>query len=180
MIILLGSVVVFSFIIWRSAIDFGGMWGSDTQTKKRSDVRKPPSVKTVREDMMELRQQNHLRSLTTVEDGKPVQNLPNGTYGFSACGATTLSAKPNNTLLLEIHKHHDGIVYYVGYASDEQIQKYLAREKNFHIFMSPRSWERASSLLEIPVEFVAKCEGRAVKDGYLFDLYVATIPELQS
>lgn len=178
--ILFGLAAVFLVVIWKPVIDFSGIWSSDHQTKKRSDVKKVPNVKTIREDMAELRQRNHLRSLTTMEDGKPVQELPNGIYGFSACGATMLSAKPGNTFSLEIHKHHDGIVYYVGYASDEHIQKYLAREKNFHILMSPRSWERASSLLEIPVEFITKCEGRAVRDGYLFDLFVTAIPELQS
>jgi len=71
-------------------------------------------------------------------------------------------------------------VYYVGYASDEDVGKYLARPKNFHILTFPHSWEKASSLFEIPVDFVSTCDARPFGDGYLFDLFVTSIPELQS
>jgi hypothetical protein len=92
------------------------------------------------------------------------------------CNDESLSAKRSNTSGLEIHKHDDGIVYYVGYASDEDIGKYLALQKHFHIITFPNSSEKATSLFQIPVEFVSKCEARSFKDGYLFDLFVTTIP----
>jgi hypothetical protein len=95
------------------------------------------------------------------------------------CSVVSLSAKRGSTFSLEIQKH-DGIVYYVGYAADEDIEKYLTRKKNFHVLTSPHSRERASSLFEIPVEFVSKCEERPLGDGYLFDLFVTVIPELQT
>jgi hypothetical protein len=95
------------------------------------------------------------------------------------CRVVSLSAKRGNTFSLEIHKY-DGIVYYVGYASDEHIEKYLTRQKNFHILTSPHSWEGGSLLFEIPIEFVSKCEERPSGDGYLFDLFVTDIPLLQS
>jgi hypothetical protein len=40
--------------------------------------------------------------------------------------------------------------------------------------------DKASSLFEIPVDFVSKCEERPVEAGYLFDLFVTSIPELQT
>jgi hypothetical protein len=115
-----------------------------------------------------------------LEDGIKIQDAPNGVYGFSMCSVESLSTTRGNTSSLEIHKHHDGIVYYVGYASDEDVEKYLARPKNFHILTFPRSGDKASSLFEIPVDFVSKCDVRPFGDGYLFDLFVASIPELQS
>lgn len=109
-----------------------------------------------------------------------MQDVPNGIYGFSMCDVVSLSAKRGNTVSLEIHKHDDGIVYYVGYAPDEQIEKYLTQQHNFHILTSPHPREQASSLFEIPVAFVSKCEERPVGEGYLFDLFVTTIPISQS
>ena len=94
------------------------------------------------------------------------------------CNVVSLSSKRGNTFSLEIHKH-DGIVYYVGYASDEDIGKYLTRQKNFHIRMSPYPRKEAPSLLDIPIEFVSKCEEHPDGDGSIFDLFVSAIPELQ-
>lgn len=156
------------------------MWSTGNQANnKQSDVGHMPDVQAAPKDVLALRQEHHLRPLTEREDGAKIQDVPNGTYGFSMCGVVALSAKRGNTSSLEIHKH-DGIVYYVGYASGEDIGKYLARQKNFHILTSPHPREGASSLFEIPVEFVSKCEVRPFGDGHLFDLFVTTIPELHT
>jgi hypothetical protein len=157
------------------------MWSRNNQARNtQSAVGKLPDVGAVPKEVLALRKAHQLRTLTEREDGTKIQDLPNGIYGFSMCNVVSLSAKRGSISALEIHKHRDGIVYYVGYASDEHIGNYLARQKNFHILTSPHSREGASSLFEIPVEFVAKCEGRPFGDGYLFDLFVTTIPELQS
>jgi hypothetical protein len=81
---------------------------------------------------------------------------------------------------LEIHKHSDGIVYYVGYASEDHIDKYLSRQKNFHILVSLQPKAKASLILEIPVDFVSKCTVSSNGDSALFDFFVTAIPELQS
>lgn len=157
------------------------IFSRDNPAKNRqSDIGKVPAVEAVPRDLLALRKNHELRQLTTLEDGAKIQNLPNGIYGFSMCSVVSLRAKRGNTFSLEIHKHHDGIVYYVGYASDEQIEKYLTRQKNFHILTSPHASEKASSLFEIPIEFVSTCEERPSKEGTLFDLFVTVIPELQS
>ncbi len=168
------GLVILAYLIVRLnfPINFADIWSRDNQAKNtQSDVGKMPDVNAVPKDV------HQLRPLTEREDGTKIQDLPNGIYGFSMCSVVSLSAKRGNTFSLEIQKH-DGIVYYVGYASDEDIEKYLTRQKNFHILTSPHSGEGASSLFEIPVEFVAKCEERPFKDGYLFDLFVTAIPEL--
>ncbi len=177
----LGLVILAYFIVGlNSPLNVGEFWSGDNQTKNsQSGVGKAPAVKAVPKDVLELRQTHHLRPLTEREDGTKIQELPNGIFGFSMCSVVSLSANRGNKFSLEIHKH-DGIVYYVGYASDEHIEKYLTRQKNFHILTSPHSWEGASSLFEIPVEFVSKCEERPFRDGYLFDLFVTDIPLLQS
>ena len=183
MITVLLGLVILAYLIVRlnSPLNFADMWSRDNQAKNtQSDVGKLPEVQAVPKDILKLRQEHQLRPLTEREDGTKIQEVPNGIYGFSMCSVVSLSARRGNTFSLEIHKHYDGIVYYVGYASDEDIGKYLALQKNFHILTSPHSWEKASSLFEIPIEFVSKCEERPVKDGYLFDLFVTTIPELQS
>lgn len=182
MIVPIGLVILAYLIVsLNSPINIAEIWNRDNQAKKtQSNVEKMRGIKAVPEDVLELRQKHHLRPLTEGEDGRRVQDLPNGIYGYSMCNVESLKAKRGNTFSLEIHKHYDGIVYYVGYASDEHIGKYLARQKTFHILMSPHTWEQASSLLEIPIDFVSKCEARPVKDGYLFDLFITAIPELQS
>ena len=42
----------------------------------------------------------------------------------------------SDTFSLEIQKH-EGIVFYVGYASDEEIEQYLTHQKKFHILIPP-------------------------------------------
>ena len=177
------GLVILTYLIVKlnSPINFANIWSRDIQGKNtQSDVGKMPDVEAVPKDVLKLRQEHQLRPLTELEDGTKIQDVPNGIYGFSMCPVVSLSAKRGNTFSLEIHKHYDGIVYYVGYASDEQIAKYLTLQKNFHILTFPHSWERASSLFEIPIEFVSKCEVRPFGDGYLFDLFVSSIPVLET
>ena len=175
----LGLVVLVYLVGLNFSINLADMWSRDHQAKNRQrDVGKMPEGNTVPKEVLRLRRKHQLRPLTEREDGTRIQDLPNGIYGFSMCSVIVLRATRGDTFSLEIQKH-DGIVYYVGYASDEDIEKYLTRQKNFHILTSPHSTKGALSLFEIPVEFVSKCEERPVRDGYLFDLFVAAIPEMQ-
>lgn len=174
------ALLMYLLVKVTSPIHFADMWSRDNQAKNRhSDAGTMPDGNAVPKDVLELRKTHQLRPLTELEAGTKIQDLPNGIYGFSMCSVVSLNAKRGSTFSLEIQKH-DGIVYYVGYAADEDIEKYLTRKKNFHILTSPHSRERASSLFEIPVEFVSKCEERPFGDGYLFDLFVTVIPELQT
>ena len=180
--VLLGLVIL-AYLIVRvtSPINFADIWSRDNQAKNtQRDVGKMLDVNAVPREVRELRQEHQLRPLTEREDGTKIQDLPNGIYGFSMCSIVSLRAKRGNIFSLEIHKHADGIVYYVGYASDEHIEKYLTRQKDFHILTSPHPRKGASTLFEIPVEFVSKCEERPGGDGDLFDLFVTSIPELQT
>ena len=59
------------------------------------------------------------------------------------------------------------IIFYVGYASDEDIEKYLTRQKKLSCPYVP-SPKKGRTLLDIPVEFVSKCEERAVGDAASF------------
>jgi len=181
--VLLGIVVLVYLIIRLNfPMNFAGIMGMNNQTGNiQSDGGKASAAKTASKDVLleELRQRHQLRALTPIEEGKPIQELPKGIYAFSPCGES-LSATRGNKASLEIHRRRDGIDYYVGYASDEDIGKYLARQKNFHILTFPRATEKASSLFEIPIDFVSKCEARQLSDGYLFDLFVRDIPELQT
>jgi hypothetical protein len=180
--VLLGlGTLTYLIVTLKSPIDFTGMWWMANQAKNQSDVGRTSNVKTVPKDILVevLRQKHHLRPLRETEDGRKIQDLPNGIYGFSRC-SELLNTKRGDKLSLEIQKRGDGIAYYVGYASDEDIEKYLARQKNFHILMFSRSRERASSLFEIPVYFVSKCEVRPLRDEEVFDLFVRDIPELVS
>jgi len=179
--VLLGLVLVAYLMVRVNApIHFADMWSRVNQaTNAQRDVGTMPDANAVPKEVLQLRQAHQLRPLTEREDGTKIQDLPNGIYGFSMCPVVALSAKRGTTVSLEIQKH-EGIVYYVGYASDEDIEKYLTRQKNFHLLTSPHSRKGASSLFEIPVEFVSKCEERPVGDGSLFDLFVTAIPELQT
>ena len=160
------------------SVHFADIWSRDPQPKNTlHDVGKIPEGNAVPNEILRLRHKHQLRPLTEREEGTPIQELPNGIYGFSRCSVVELRATRGNTFLLEIQKH-DGIMFYVGYASDEEIEQYLTRQKNFHILTSPHPRKGASSLIDIPVEFVSKCEERPDGDGFLFDLFVKVIPEL--
>jgi hypothetical protein len=177
----LGLAIVGYFIVRGSSpINFSDMWSRNNHvTNVQRDAGKMPEGNAVPKEVVKLRREQQLRPLTEREDGAKIQDLPDGIYGFAMCGVESLRAKRGNPLSLEIHKYN-GIVYYVGYASDEHIEKYLTRQKDFHIFTSPHPRKGASTLFEIPVEFVSKCEERSSGDGELFDLFVTTIPELQT
>jgi hypothetical protein len=182
-LVLLGvGIVAYPIVVKLNApINFAEVWNMVNQPKKvERDPTKEAEGNTAPEDLLELRQRHHLRPLTALENGTKTQNLPRGIYGFSTCGVALLRAKRDNASLLEIHKHNDGIVYYVGYASKDDVEKYLARKNNFHILASPYSSDRTSLLFEIPIDFVSKCEARPFKEGYIFDLFVIAIPELYS
>src|SRR5262249_19968855 len=161
---------IYSIVTLNSPLHFAELWNRNTQARNmQSDAGKISDVEAVPKDVLDLRREHQLRPLTQVEDGAKIRDLPNGIYGFSMCNVESLRAKRGNTFSLEIHKHDDGIVYYVGYASDEQIGKYFALQKNFHILTFPHPMEKASSLFEIPVDFVSKCEERPLGAGHLFD-----------
>ena len=134
----------------------------------------------VRQEVADLRRRHHLRPLTAFEDGTALQSLPKGIYGFSACGAGSITAKRDTQPLIEIHKRLDGIAYYVGYASKEDIGKYLAREKNFHIRAWPYVRDKSDLLFEIPIDFVFKCEARSSGKEHVYDFFVTSIPELNT
>ena len=178
---LLGLVIVSYFIVRGSSpINFSDIWSRNNHvTNAQPDVGKMSDGNAVLREVLRLRRDQQLRPLTEREDGTKVQDLPNGIYGFSMCSVVALRAKRGDTFSLEIHKYN-GIVYYVGYASDEHIEKYLTRQKDFHILTSPLPRKGASTLFEIPIEFVSKCEERPGGDGGMFDLFVTTIPELQT
>jgi hypothetical protein len=178
---LLGLVIVGYFIVRGSSpINFSDIWnGNNHVTNAQRDVGKMSDGNAVPREVLRLRYEQQLRPLTEREDGTKVQDLPNGIYGFSMCSVVALRAKRGDTFSLEIHKYN-GIVYYVGYASDEHIERYMTRQKDFHILTSPHPRKGASTLFEIPIEFVSKCEERPGGDGDIFDLFVATIPELQT
>jgi hypothetical protein len=178
---LLGLVIVSYFIVRGSSpINFSDIWSRNNHvTNPQRDVGKMSDGNAVPREVLKLRYEQQLRPLTEREDGTKVQDLPNGIYGFSMCSVVALRAKRGDTFSLEIHKYN-GIVYYVGYASDEHIEKYLTRQKDFHILTSPHPRKGASTLFEIPIEFVSKCEERSGGDGGMFDLFVTTIPELQT
>ena len=161
------------------SVDVADMWSKGPQAKNAPrEAGKVPERNAVPNDILRLRHKHQLRPVTEREEGMKIDELPNGIYGFSKCNVDTLRATRGNTPSLEIQKH-GGIVFYVGYASDEDIEQYLTRQKNFHIIASPHPRKGASSLLDIPIEFVSKCVERAEGDGYIFDLFVTAIPELQ-
>jgi hypothetical protein len=161
------------------SVHFTDMWSTGPRAKNtQRDVGKIPGGNAVPKEILRLRHKHQLRPLTEREERIKIEELPDGIYGFSMCGGGTLRATRGDTFSLEIQKH-DGIMFYVGYASDEEIEQYLTRQKNFHILTSPHPRKGASSLFDIPVEFVSKCEERREGDGHLFDLFVTTIPELQ-
>ena len=172
----LGGLVY--FVGLNVPMHFADMVSKDQQpAATQRGVEKFPDGNAVPHEILRLRQKHQLRPLTEREEGARIQDLPNGIYGFSTCGVDALRSTRGNTYSLEIQKH-DGILFYVGYVSDQDIDHYLARQKSFHILMSPHSRKGASSLLDIPVEFVSKCEARSDEDGILFDLFVKIIPEL--
>jgi hypothetical protein len=173
-------IVVYVVVRWNAPSNFVDIRSRDSHvTNTQSEVGTRPDGQGVPPEVLRLRHKQQLRPLTEQEDGTTIQDLPDGIYGFAMCKVGALRATRSNPFSLEIHKHA-GIVYYVGYASDEDIDKYLTRHKNFHILTSPHASAGASSLFEIPIDFVSKCEERPDKDGDLFDLFVTTIPELHS
>jgi hypothetical protein len=175
----LGLVVLVYLVGLNFSINVDDIWSRGHQAKNmQRDVGKMPEGSAVPKEVLRLRQKHQLRPLTAREEGMKIEELPNGIFGFSMCSVVALRATRGSTVSLEIQKH-DGIVFYVGYASDEDIEKYLTRQKNFHILTYSHSRKGTLSLFEIPVEFVSKCEEHPGEDGSIFDLFVTAIPELQ-
>jgi hypothetical protein len=177
LVLLVVGVLEYYFLPKESGpLHFDMIWNTNSK-QSGALVRKGEEVP---EEIRALRERHHLRPLTDMENGTRARDVANGTYGFAPCDVQTVHAGRTNSATLEIHKHLDGIVYYVGYASADHIEKYLTRQKNFHILLSRESRGKASLLLEIPVDFVTKCTVSSAGGGSVFDLFVMAIPELQS
>jgi len=175
-------LVAYFTAAWSPSFKLSALWNQSVRpADTRGETEKVAKGKTVLQDVLleELRRRHHLRPLTDQESGAKIQDLPIGVFGFSAC-SESMESKRGSTPSLEVQKRRDGIAYYVGYASDEDIGKYFARLKNFHILTFNQATGKAPTLLEIPVDFVAKCESRQLTEGPMFDLFVRDIPELQS
>ena len=172
-LLLLGVVDYYFLAKVTGPLDLDLIW----KTNRPQISASMPKAQEAPEEILVLRQRHHLRPLAEMESGTGGRDVPKGTYGFATCDVQTVKAARSNSSL-EIHKHLDGIVYYVGYASEDHIEKYLTRQKNFHILVSAEPRGKASLVLEIPVDFVSKCT--LTGEGTLFDLFVTAIPELQS
>lgn len=184
LVVVLLALVLTAYLTaaWSPSFKLSALWNQGSRVADtRAASEKSVEGKTVLQDVLleELRRTHHLRPLTDQENGAKIQSLPMGVFGFSEC-SESLDAKRGARPSLEVHKRRDGIAYYVGYASDEDIGKYFARLKNFHIQTYNQATGKAPSLFEIPIDFVAKCEARQPADGPIFDLFVRDIPELQS
>jgi len=152
-------------------LHFDMIWNTNSK-QSGALVRKKEEVP---EEILALRERHHLRPLRDMENGTRARDVENGTYGFAPCDVQTVHAGRTNSATLEIHKHLDGIVYYVGYASPDHIEKYLTRQKNFHILVSLEPRGKASVLFEIPVDFVTKCTVSSAGGGSVFDLFVPVV-----
>ena len=175
-LVAVGAVDYYFLAKLTPPLDLDSIW----RTRNKQSGASVPKGQQAPQELRALRQSHHLRPLTETENGTRVRDVAKGIYGFAACDVQTIYATRTNTPSLEVHKHLDGIIYYVGYAAEDHIEKYLTRQKNFHILVSLQPRGKASLLLEIPVDFVSKCTVSPVDDGSLFDLFVTAIPELQS
>ena len=104
------------------SVNIADMWSKDNQAKNtQRDVGKIPDGNAIPKEILRLRHKHQLRPLTEREDGRKIKNC-RMEYTVSQCAARRLRATRGNTFSLEIQKH-DGIIYYVGYATDEDIEK---------------------------------------------------------
>ncbi|HET8721931.1 MAG TPA: hypothetical protein VFM24_07880 [Nitrospira sp.] len=176
-VLLAAAAVDYYFLVKLTPpLDLEAIW----KTAHKPSAGSPANGQEGPAEIRALRQRHRLRPLTQSENGSRVRDVAKGTYGFAACDVQTIHASRTDSPTLEIHKHADGIVYYVGYASEDQIEKYLTRQKNFHILMTLQPRGKASLVLEIPVDFVSKCTASSNGGSSQFDLFVTAIPELQS
>ena len=143
--VLLGLMILAYLVVrLNSPINFADIWSRDNQAKNtQGDVGKMPAVEAVSKDVLTLRRKHQLRPLTVREAGIKIQDVPNGIYGFSMCNVVSLTKTRGHTFSLESPTNHDGIVYSVGYASDEDIEKYMARQKTFSKLPVPHSGEKS-------------------------------------
>ena len=175
-LLVLGALEYYFLSNWTAPFTLDSIW----KTHNKQSGASVPKRQEVPEAVLALRQRHHLRPLKEMENGTRMREVAHGIYGFATCDVQTINATRTNSPSLEIHKHLDGIVYYVGYASEDHVEKYLTRQKNFHILVSLEPRGKASLLFEIPVDFVSKCTLRSEGEGALFDLFVMAIPELHT
>lgn len=173
-LVLLGLLDYYYLSKWTAPIE------AMLKTHTRQNSASATKERSAPEEILALRQRHHLRPLTEKENGTSIRDAANGTYGFATCDAQAVNAARTNSSSVEIQKHLDGIVYYVGYASEDHVEKYFSRQKNFHILLSLERSRKASLVFEIPVDFVSKCTMSSAAEGPVYDLLVVAIPELQS
>lgn len=145
-----------------------GVWQMELWHPSEGTTSIAPQDLTHEDDPTEhIRKRYGLRPILSTEEGQRATDLPEGIYGFTNCSHIPYpeqnpllyrqSAK-GGANLFEVQKRQDGILYLVGYASQDHAEQFTDEAKNVGMSVSPHPSEVSFTLLEIPLSRTTGCE----------------------
>lgn len=105
----------------------------------------------------QFRTEHNVRLIRPEEEGDGFNRLPPGVYGFTYAPATETPVFERRSYhSFEVHKLADGAGRLIGCCSSEDAEKLRdARASSFEMILFPESWEQATTLVSIPLDWVA-------------------------
>lgn len=165
--IVLGLLVL---AIWNTEL-----WHTSDQTSSVS----PQDVTDEDDPTEQIRKRYRLRPMLGTEQGTRANELPEGIYGYTACGPA-MDSDPSPVLsrrsvaggvnIFEVHKRHDGTTYLVGYASREHADKFEAGVKSLALSVFADPSEEAFTVAEIPLSRMKACETHPFRKTFRLDV----------
>jgi len=114
-----------------------------------------------------VRSRNQVRPLQETEDGRAIDDVPLGTYGYAyapGSDATPLYAK-RRYLAFEMHKLADGAVRLLGFLEPDLARKVEAGTEDLLVRLGADPTAEKSVLVEIPSERIFRVKEHSNRDG---------------
>lgn len=114
-----------------------------------------------------IRLQNAVRVVTKEEDGRPLDRLPGGVYGFSyspASDAIPLFTR-HAAASFEIHKPATGPYQILGYVAPAQ-----AEAQGQDVKLYPDAYGEATQLIALPADRITRLKGPSRAGGNCLDV----------
>ena len=119
-------------------------------------------------DREQLRAARGLSLVQEDHEGRDVDTLPNGVYGFTySPGRDSVPLFRKSTYqAFEIHKLHDGSVHYLGYLTAEDARRLRASEQGAALRVYPEPYGEATEFASLSLgEVVVSGKGPSRADG---------------
>jgi hypothetical protein len=114
-----------------------------------------------------VRERRNLTRVTDELEGVPLSALPDNVYGYTYSPvneSTPLFAK-RAFQCFEVHKLEAGVVHLLGFVTPQEAELFHAGQESLDLRLYPEPKDNSTTLIEVPLERVAKAKPVSRSDG---------------